>query len=97
MRPRIYRTKLLWSGLLTHVAAAVCAGADDISDAEEKYVRVEVWDYKLVKKFRGRVDVPLKRVLDKQNFNERVTDKFRCLLLAAQTLASWLQSQTPRI
>ncbi|CAK0785413.1 hypothetical protein CVIRNUC_008622 [Coccomyxa viridis] len=52
-------------------------GADDISDAEEKYVRVEVWDYKLVKKFRGRVDVPLKRVLDKQNFNERVTDKFR--------------------
>ncbi len=83
--------------MLTHVAAAVCAGADDISDAEEKYVRVEVWDYKLVKKFRGRVDVPLKRVLDKQNFNERVTDKFRCLLLAAQTLTSWLQSQTPRV
>ena len=49
-------------------------------------MRVEVWDHKLVKHFRGRVDVPLKRVLDRQNFNERVTDKFRCSLLHMQTL-----------
>ena len=57
-------------------------------------MRVEVWDYKLVKQFRGRVDVPLKRVLDKQSFNERVTDKFRCSLLAMQILAGWMQFQT---
>ena len=63
------------------IRQSVYAGADDISDAEEKYVRVEVWDHKLVQHFRGRVDVPLKRVLDRQNFNERVTDNFRCSLL----------------
>ena len=55
-------------------------------------MRVEVWDYKLVKQFRGRVDVPLKRVLDKQSFNERVTDKFRCLLLAIEILTCRMQS-----
>ena len=53
-------------------------------------MRVEVWDYKLVKKFRGRVDVPLKRVLDKQNFNERVTDKFRCPLAYMQVVTCWM-------
>ena len=51
----------------------LCTGADDITDPEEKYIQVEVWDHKLIKHFRGRVDVPLKQVLD----NGRVKDKFR--------------------
>jgi hypothetical protein len=52
---------------------APCTGADDISDPEEKFVQVEVWDHKLVKHFQGRVDVPLKQVMD----NHRIKDKYR--------------------
>ena len=51
----------------------LCTGADDIQDPEEKYIQVEIWDHKLIKQFRGRVDVPLKPVLD----NGKVKDKYR--------------------
>lgn len=34
---------------------------------------MEIWDHKLFKQFRGRVDVPLKSVLD----NGKVKDKYR--------------------
>ena len=60
---------------LSHAASA---GADDISDPEQKFVQIEVWDHKLVKQFRGRVDVPLKQVLD----NQRVKDSYRSALLS---------------
>lgn len=43
-------------------------------------MQVEVWDHKLIKHFRGRVDIPLKQILD----NGRVKDNYRsaahCLL-----------------
>ncbi|CAL5224210.1 g6855 [Coccomyxa viridis] len=48
-------------------------GADDIQDPQEKYIQVEVWDHKFIKHFRGRVDIPLKSVLD----NGKVKDKYR--------------------
>ena len=60
------------------LSRAASAGADDISDPEQKFVQIEVWDHKLVKQFRGRVDVPLKQVLD----NQRVKDSFRSALLS---------------
>lgn len=37
-----------------------------------------MWDHKLVKHFRGRVDVPLKQVLD----NRRVRETYRSALLS---------------
>ena len=57
---------------------AACAGADDTSDPEQTFVQIEVWDRKLVKHFRGRVDVPLKQVLD----NQRVKENYRSALLS---------------
>lgn len=62
-----------------------CAGADDIQDPQEKYIQVEVWDHKFIKHFRGRVDIPLKSVLD----NGKVKDKYRSVHKVPPSTKLW--------
>ena len=77
-------------------ALIACAGADDIQDPQEKYIQVEVWDHKFIKHFRGRVDIPLKSVLD----NGKVKDRYRFVsrtmvsrcweVVAESKLSAWM-------
>jgi hypothetical protein len=50
------------------------AGADQIQEAGQQTVDIEVWDFKGLKHFRGEAQVNLGDVIDRG----RVTDSFRC-------------------
>ena len=52
----------------------------------KRFVQIEVWDHKLVKQFRGRVDVPLKQVLDNQRRSKTATGQYSCQTLLSAKL-----------